>query len=133
MNNQLLITDTSLPPMGITEFNASDPPYICTGAKIDTDVSQDLPYYYKDYTGVNIAPWLGQISENTFLNRNKLYNEPPVLTYRNIKLLYEPSHNYESVFNKNIEHFDNTQYVFKILILVFAMIVVYLLLYRKTF
>jgi len=94
-------------------------------AMICNNVPQTQPFYEKDYSHVLIAPWLGQSSESTFLNRLKLLDDPFVPTYRQIKLLYDPDVHYESIVDPNIEHFSTNQYIIKMLILLFAIIIVF--------
>lgn len=92
-------------------------------------VEMHTPYYERMLTETVKVPWLAQDMERTFMNRTKVLNEPPVQTYKELKLSSIPQQNYEQV-PEQVEGFgENTQnLVFKILCVAFLIVLIYFLL-----
>ena len=68
------------------------------GAQFKT-IHKPTPYYDRNIPVTIVAPWLAQKQEATFMNRIKEKQEPPVKTYKDLKLssipdnmneIYEP-------------------------------------------
>lgn len=55
------------------------------GAEIE-EVKIIPKYYEVDETEYYLKPWLAEAAESTFMNNTKLLNEPPVTTYRDLRL-----------------------------------------------
>jgi hypothetical protein len=87
-------------------------------------VDMHTPYYERMISQTVEVPWLGQDMEQTFMNRTKILNEPPVQAYKELKLSSIPQQNYESVegFGENTQNL-----VFKILCVIFLVILIYYL------
>jgi|688.fasta_scaffold519582_1 hypothetical protein len=87
-------------------------------------VNMHTPYYERVITQTVSVPWLAQDMEKTYMNRTKEFNEPPVETYKELKLSNLSGQQYE-----NVENFgENTSNLtFKILCFIFlVMLVIYL-------
>ena len=92
-------------------------------------VEMHTPYYERTITQRFDVPWLGQPMEQTFMNRTKELNEPPVQTYKELKMSSIPQQNHESVYDQSVEGFgEKTQNLtFKILCVLFLIMVIYFL------
>jgi len=87
-------------------------------------VEMHTPYYERMTRETVEVPWLGQEMEQTFMNRTKVLNEPPVQTYKELKLS-----SVSPIAFETLEGFgENTQnLVFKILCVLFLIILIYYL------
>ena len=87
-------------------------------------VDMHTPYYERMTRETVEVPWLAQDMERTFMNRTKVLNEPPVQTYKELKLSHISPQSHESVegFGENTENL-----VFKILCLMFLIGLIYYL------
>ena len=77
------------------------------GAEIN-DVNAKPNYFERVYSNIVLAPWLAERYEYTYMNRTKVLNEPPIQTYKEIRLHSIPQDKYSFVVkegfgNKNIE------------------------------
>lgn len=92
------------------------------------------PYYERNFSDILIAPWLGQSQEATYMNRTKVLNEPPVKTYKEIKLVSIPLDKYEKY--EGIENFEENginlkkHFILKI-ILIISLVILFLYLMMK--
>jgi hypothetical protein len=79
------------------------------------------PYYERMLTETVIAPWYDTVQEASYMNGQKLLNEPYVETYRELDMGPIPQNN-----NSEIEGFgENTQsLIFKILSAIFIVILI---------
>lgn len=85
------------------------------------------PYYERMLHETVNVPWLatsGDDMESTYMNRTKALNEPPVRSYKDLKLSSVPQTNYGGVegFGEGTQNL-----VFKILCVVFLIMLVYYL------
>jgi hypothetical protein len=113
-------------------------PVTTYGAQFKT-VDYDTPYYEYMTHGTVEPPWLAQHQEGTFLNNIKALNEPPVETYKHLKLdsissqKFKP---YESILNEQVKEVEgfgmplfvekNINNIMKIIIVSVFIIFIYL-------
>lgn len=102
-------------------------------------VDMHTPYYEKMLTTTVAVPWLAQNEEATYMNRLKELNEPPVQTYRDLKLSSIPQEIHAGLegFNDGLEGFDtsiegfnagqNYDLFFKALMILFLLFFIYYL------
>ena len=94
-------------------------------------VDMHTPYYEKMLTATVDVPWTAQPEEVTYMNRLKEMNEPPVLSYQDLKLSSINQNTNEKFegFGESIEGFGEGSYdlVFKALLILFLLFFIYYL------
>lgn len=90
-------------------------------------VDMHTPYYERMIHTTVDVPWTAQPEEVTYMNKLKEMNEPPVLTYQDLKLSSIPQNTYEKY--EGIEGFGEGTYdfVFKGLLILFLVFFIYYL------
>jgi hypothetical protein len=78
------------------------------------------------------VPWLGQNCESTFFNRTKVLNEPPVLSYKDLKLTSISQVPYQSIniSDYGIEGFgNNNKSIMFVTIVILIIVLIFLQFY----
>lgn len=127
-DNHYHVSDASLTKLGnLSGYSKYSPATYGSSFK---EVYYKIPYYETVVREIVVPPWLAQHQELTFMNELKRRNEPPVKTYRELKLGSIPAKQhaeYEPIIYTDVvegfgNHFNN--YVLLGMVLIILLIVI---------